>query len=618
VFRSVGTVRSERVCTPLPAVSRAVPRGGRSGSDGVDSPGKSTRRSWALLGIGVLLTGLGVLLLVRPVATPAALTSFLALALWLAGVSQFVAARRSWSPRMLAGVVWVVAAAAAFGWTDATAEELAWLFGGALIAGGVVELVMFARLPRASNLQFAAAAGALTHLLFAATVLLWPSPLAFTLGVALSGWLLLLGTRLIVHGRDRLRHGDRLDQIATGRWSPKLRIAGSLTMLLVAALAVGAAVVLETDTTPEPGAFYATPLELDATPGTLLRRQVIEPFVDGATTYRVMYTSRDLDGTPAAASGLVIVPDDGDVPDGGRPILAFTHGTIGVARSCAPSLLNGAYAEQMWGLDAFVDSGWIVTAPDYVGLGSEGTHPYLVGQTAAESTLDAVRAAIALADDQASSRFAVAGHSQGGHAAMFTGQQAPTYAPELDLVAVAGLAPASELAAFIEANDGTTFGNLLGAYAVVAWDRAFDDIDATDIVDPAVLPIVERLAAACVATGPEAIALLTDAELLQLGFLVSPIWQTEPWASRIIENTPGAEPIDAPLLIVQGTEDGLIRADIQRRFVSRLCDNGQQLEYREFTDVGHLGVDDTADDYVVQWLTDRLTSPPTITTCAAD
>jgi uncharacterized membrane protein HdeD (DUF308 family)/acetyl esterase/lipase len=581
----------------------------------VDGPGASTRRAWALLGIGVLLVGLGVLLLLRPVATPRALTSFLAVALWLAGLSQFVAARREWSPRMLAGVVWVVAAAVAFGWPDPTAEELTWLFGGALLAGGVVELVMFARLPRASNLQFAAAAGALTHLLFAATVLLWPSPLAFTLGVALSAWLLLFGTRVVIQGRDRLRHGDRPDQVAMGRWSPKLRIAGSVTMLLVAALAVGAAVVLESDTTPEPGAFYATPRELDATPGTLLRRQVVEPFVDGATTYRVLYTSRDLDGTPAAASGLVVVPD-GPAPDGGRPILAHTHGTIGVARSCAPSLLEGTYAEQMWGLEAFLDAGWIVTAPDYLGLGTEGDHPYLVGQTAAEGTLDAVRATIRLAGDDASSRFAVAGHSQGGHAAMFTGQLAATYAPDLDLVAVAGLAPASELASFIEANDGTTFGNLLGAYAVVAWDRAFDDIDATDIVDPAVLPIVERLAAACVATGPEAIALLTDAELLQLGFLVAPIWQTEPWATRIIENTPGAQPIDAPLLIVQGTEDVLIRADIQRRFVTRLCDRGQQLEYREFTDVGHLGVDDTADDYVVRWLTDRLTTPPTIETCA--
>jgi uncharacterized membrane protein HdeD (DUF308 family)/acetyl esterase/lipase len=576
------------------------------------------RRAWALVGIGASLVALGCLPLVSPVPTPGALAVYVAVALFLAAASQFVAARRLRSPRVVAGLLWLVAAAAAFRWPDPTTAGLTWVFGVALLAGAVVELVMFARLPRASNLQFAAAAGALTHLLLAATVLLWPSISAFTLGVAVSIWLLLFGTRIIIHGIDRLRHHDRPHLVAAAGWSPKVRVLGSLVMLLVASLTASAALLIDSDTTPEPGAFYTAPTVFTATPGTLLRREAIDPFVDGATTYRVLYTTRDLDGNPATASGLVIVPDDGEVPDGGRPVLAFTHGTIGVARSCAPSLLGGAYAEQMWGLEGFLEAGWVVAAPDYLGLGSEGVHPYLVGQTAAENTLDAVRAAVHLAPGQISSRFAVAGHSQGGHAAMFTGQQAPAYSPELDLVAVAGLAPASELAAFIEANDGTTFGNLLGAYAVVAWDRAFDDIDATDIIDPAVLPIVERLADACVATGPEAVALLTDAELLQLGFLVSPIWQTEPWASRIAENTPGAERIDAPLLIVQGTDDVLIRADIQRRFVSRLCESGQQLEYREFTGVGHLGVDDTADDYVVEWLTERLTSPPTINTCGTD
>ncbi len=577
--------------------------------------GDPNPRAWALVAVGVALAGIGGLVLVRP---PAALGPVLGLALSLAAASQFLAARRIRSPRTVAGVVWVIAAAVALGSSGSATNRLAWLLGGALIAGGVVELVMSARLPRSSNLRFAAAAGALTHLLFAATVLLWPSISAFTLGVAVSIWLVLFGTRIVIHGVDRLRHRDQPHLVAAAGWSPRVRVVGSLATLLVAAVAASAAVLIDSDNTPEPGAFYASPTTFTATPGTLLRREVIDPFVDGATTYRVLYTSHDHEGTPATASGLVIVPDDGEVPDGGRPVLAFTPGTIGVARSCAPSLLDGGYAEQMWGLEAFVDAGWIVAAPDYVGLGSEGDHPYLVGQAAADNTLDAVRAAIGLAPAEASSRFAVAGHSQGGHAAMFTGQRPPTYAPELDLVGVAALAPASELAAFIEANDGTTFGNLLGAYAVVAWDRAFDDIDATEIVDPAVLPIVERLADSCVATGPEAIALLTDAELLQLGFLVAPIWQTEPWASHIAENTPGAEPIDAPLLIVQGTEDVLIRPDIQRRFVARLCDAGQQLEYREFTDVGHLGVDDTADDYVVEWLTDRLTSPPTIDTCGSD
>jgi hypothetical protein len=52
--------------------------------------------------------------------------------------------------------------------------------------------------------------------------------------------------------------------------------------------------------------------------------------------------------------------------------------------------------------------------------------------------------------------------------------------------------------------------------------------------------------------------------------------------------------------------------------VRRLCGSGQQSEYREFTDVGHLAVDDAADDHVVAWLTDRLSSEPPISPCGTD
>jgi acetyl esterase/lipase/uncharacterized membrane protein HdeD (DUF308 family) len=578
----------------------------------------SRRRGWAIVAVGVGMLALAVLLLLRPVASAGDLAPLVAGGFALTAASHVLAARRARTLRFVAGLLWGTAALTVLVWPAPTGRLLAVLLGSTLLVGGGVDLLRYARLPRASNLQFAAAAGALTHLWFGAAILAWPSISVFTLGVALSVWLLLSGVRVVVNGRDRLRFGDRPELVATGGWSPKARIAGSVGMLVVGALAVVSALVVDRDTTPGPDGFYATPTAFDPTPGAVLRREVIDPFVPGATAHRVLYTSRGLQGEPVAVSGIVIVPDGSDVPDGGRPVLAHTHGTIGIDRSCAPSLRDGGYAEQLWGLERFLDAGWIVAAPDYLGLGSDGEHPYLVGASAATNTLDIVRAAGTIAGAEVSDRFAVAGHSQGGHAALFTGQLADEYAPDLDLVGVAALAPASELAAVIEANDGTTFGNLLGAYAVTAWDRVYADLDADRIVDQTVLPVVERLARTCVATGPEALALLTEAELLQLGFLVSPIWETEPWASRIAQNTPGAERINAPLLIVQGTEDVLIRPDIQRRFAARLCEAGQELEYRELPGVGHLAIDDDADTQVVTWLTARERGDPATTTCASD
>jgi acetyl esterase/lipase len=583
----------------------------------VREPRGGGRQDVAMILVGVVALVVATALLVRPAVSPGDLTGPVAGGLALAAASQFLAARRLRSLRVLAGLVW---GAAALGAPDVGRTDHARPGAGrrrhADRGRGTRRPPGRPAAPR-SNVRFAASAAAATHLCFGLGILVLPSASAFTLGIVVGVWMLLFAARTVVHGLD-LRRAGSSDVATTGRWSPRVRMVGSLAMLLVGVLVGGVAHQVGLDTTPDPGPFYATPPDLDPTPGTILRTEVITPFVDGGTAHRVLYTSRGLRGEPVALSGIVIVPEGTEVPVGGRPILAHTHGTIGVDRSCAPSLLGSGYASQVWGLEAFLDAGWIVAAPDYLGLGSEGDHPYLDGTIAAVGTLDIVRAARELAGDEAGDRFAVAGHSQGGHAALFAGQRADTYAPELELLGVAALAPASELAALIETNDGTTFGNLLGAYAVAAWDRAFDDVDAASIVDAAVLPLVERLASTCVATGPEALALVAEAELLQLAFLVSPIWDTEPWASRIAENTPGGEPTDAPILIVQGADDVLIRPDIQRRFAARLCEARQLLEYRELTGAGHLDVDDEAADDVVAWLGDRLAGDPAVTTCDAD
>ena len=87
--------------------------------------------------------------------------------------------------------------------------------------------------------------------------------------------------------------------------------------------------------------------------------------------------------------------------------------------------------------------GYVVVATDYEGLGVPGVHPYLVGVSEAHAVLDSVRAARELPATQATSRFAVWGHSQGGHAALWTGQLQPSYAPDVTLAGVAALAPAS-------------------------------------------------------------------------------------------------------------------------------------------------------------------------------
>jgi len=175
-------------------------------------------------------------------------------------------------------------------------------------------------------------------------------------------------------------------------------------------------------------------------PGTLIRTEAVSHPPEGSKEWKILYLSRSYTGKPTAVSGLLFVPTT-TPPTHGRAVVASTHGTIGVASYCAGSTLGAKYWPAIDGLKEFLRAGVVVVAPDYEGLGTPGPHPYLVGRSEAWAALDAVRAAHRFASAQAGTRFAVFGASQGGQAALFTGQEAASYAPELRLVASPRLRP---------------------------------------------------------------------------------------------------------------------------------------------------------------------------------
>src|SRR3546814_5632228 len=88
------------------------------------------------------------------------------------------------------------------------------------------------------------------------------------------------------------------------------------------------------------------------------------------------------------------------------------------------------------GMDA-VRNGYVVGAPDYIGLASPTLHPFLVGPDTANAVLHGVRAARDIQGAAAGSNFAVGRESEGGHAALRTEKGARSYAPDLALVATA-------------------------------------------------------------------------------------------------------------------------------------------------------------------------------------
>ncbi|AMC33396.1 hypothetical protein VN23_01620 [Janthinobacterium sp. B9-8] len=148
---------------------------------------------------------------------------------------------------------------------------------------------------------------------------------------------------------------------------------------------------------------------------------------------KILYTSTNgVDNkTPIYVSGDIQFPK-GTPPAGGWPVIAWAHGTVGVADVCAPSW-SGRSQRDIAYLDTWLNQGYAIVSSDYQGLGTPGLHPYLHSRPEAYSVLDAVRAA-QRAFPQLSRSVVTVGQSQGGQAAVATAAYAPMYAPELNVL----------------------------------------------------------------------------------------------------------------------------------------------------------------------------------------
>ena len=169
-----------------------------------------------------------------------------------------------------------------------------------------------------------------------------------------------------------------------------------------------------------------------ADPGAIVSVEPLPPELSvsgAAVAQRLTYRTEWRSGAPAVGTGVLFVPP-GPAPEGGRPVISYAHGTVGIGDDCAPSRNPRADVERAY-LEHWLAQGYAVVAADYPGLGTDGVHTYLDGQSAANSVVDIVRAGRA-AEPSLSPRWVVVGQSQGGHAALHTAHRASLRAPELD------------------------------------------------------------------------------------------------------------------------------------------------------------------------------------------
>ncbi|MCR4282004.1 MAG: lipase family protein [Bauldia sp.] len=379
-----------------------------------------------------------------------------------------------------------------------------------------------------------------------------------------------------------------------------------------ASLAAGA-LMLAMPAEAQYSAFYAaTSADLAGAAGTVIRSEPLPEKLFGAKAYRVLYRSTGLAGEPIAVSGVVVVPDARQ-PE--APVVAWAHPTTGVADKCAPSI-QVEVLSTIPGLDDMLKRGFVVTATDYQGLGTAGEHPYLVGISEGRGVLDSVRAARALSG--AGERFGVWGHSQGGHAALWTGELAREYAPELNIVGMAAAAPASLLAALFEDDLGTTAGKGLTALTLWSWSKVFD-ASLDTVVLPEAMSDVAKIGAECL-DGFTDLVIDIDAlsQIKRSGFLSADPDKTKPWPEIMASNTPGQMPAGAPVFIAQGSADTVVDPPVTTAFATELCRQRTAVRFFEVPDATHEVIAKASAMAAVAWIGERFAGKAAPTNCIKD
>jgi acetyl esterase/lipase len=331
-----------------------------------------------------------------------------------------------------------------------------------------------------------------------------------------------------------------------------------------------------------------------------------DPVVDtpaGMQAWRVRYWTTSDAGQPQEVTGMVVAPREA-IPAQPRRVLAWTHGTSGVSSQCAPSASPDFWKQA--GLDA-VKRGYVVAAPDYAGLGSAGAHPYLIGQPTARSTLDAVRAANQIPGAAAGRRFAVWGESQGGHAALWTGQLAKGYAPELELVGVAAAAPPTDLISNLRQGSDPSVRAFLTAFTAYSWSKYYGAPLST-LGGRQTQNIITRLSENnCVSLESKPkLGTIIGIGVLRHNLRNVDLGSIKPWAGYARTNSVNAALIPVPMLIAQNPKDVIVAPAVTRQFARHACTLRKRIRWIDINGKGHQTSAHDSTAITLDWVDNRL------------
>ncbi|WP_114228450.1 MULTISPECIES: alpha/beta fold hydrolase [Sphingomonas] len=344
--------------------------------------------------------------------------------------------------------------------------------------------------------------------------------------------------------------------------------------------------------------------------GKLIAAEPMAETPAGVQAWKIRYLTTDTRGRPREATGIVMAPREA-VPAAKRNVIAWTHGAWGSAEKCAPSLSPNFF--NATAATVAVRQGYVVVAPDYIGLGSPGPHPFLVGPATARAVLDSVRAAGGIPGAAAGKRFAVWGESQGGHAALWTGQLASSAGAGLELVGVAAAAPPTDLGANLRQASDANARTFLMALALDSWSKVYGiPLQVGARRTPG---IIQRFAGNCVVIGSKPklgailgmLAMRQDLKRTDLATL-------SPWSNYIRSNSPTPSS-RVPVMFAQTATDPIVSSAVTRAFAQKMCASRVRVSYLGLPGGDHASSAKQSATQTIAWIRDRFAGRPAPNQC---
>lgn len=387
--------------------------------------------------------------------------------------------------------------------------------------------------------------------------------------------------------------------------------------------------------------------------GQIIKKEQIKTSVKDAQAWRIAYISSDVNDVQTISTALIVAPI-GKAPAGGRPIMAWAHGTTGTAQSCGPSqvvnpavplneyfLVNG----NSWtdyglpSVDTFIKEGYVVVGTDYQGLGGGGKHQYVVSSTQGRDVINSARAAASMQEVGASKKAVVYGWSQGAGSTI-AAASSPDYIAKKGTVAdgveflgfVAMAPPDLAVTAAGKTLDQAAADKMLEGlvsgfsktifdfahFAMTMWgtQAAYPSLKLNDIfTDEASKVLDEVFSNKCMHVVSDTLN-YAYADSYKNLMKEKPI-NTLEWAKAFIKG--GVAPVKpvAPVVVYWGTKDTTLPPIMGKLYHEQMCALGGNVERIQLPgEQTHFSTPGAAEAFYLPWIKDRLAGKPATNNCA--